>query len=49
MRQAQSGHKRPVFVYNIIADDTLDDVVIARNAGKGTVQDALREAARRRK
>lgn len=49
VRQAQSGHKRPVFVYNIIADDTLDDVVIARNAGKGTVQDALREAARRRK
>ena len=44
MRQKQSGHKRPVWVYSIVADDTLDDVVLERHASKRTVQDLLLEA-----
>jgi len=48
VRQMQSGHKRPVWVYSIITDDTLDDVVLERHKGKRNVQDLLLEAMTRK-
>jgi hypothetical protein len=47
MRQKQSGHKRPVWAYSIVADDTLDDTILARHETKREVQDLLLEAMRR--
>jgi len=47
-RQAQAGHKRPVFIYHLIATGTLDETVIERRANKQTVQAALLNAAKRR-
>lgn len=47
-RQAQSGYDRPVFVYNIIAKGTLDEVVIDRIANKKSVQDLLIERMKMR-
>lgn len=41
VRQKQSGKDRPVFLYNIVTDDTLDDVVLARHESKREVQDLL--------
>lgn len=41
--QHQAGHPRPVFVYQIQADDTLDQVVQARVEGKADVQGLLME------
>lgn len=49
MRQLQSGHKRPVFVYPIIARDTLDELVQVRHTSKREVQDLLMEAVRSRR
>lgn len=49
MRQLQSGLDRSVFVYDIIADDTLDDVVIESHASKRSVGEALSLATKRRK
>ena len=46
-RQAQSGHDRPVFIYYILARDTLDGAVLERLQGKKTVVEALMEATRR--
>jgi SNF2 family DNA or RNA helicase len=46
LRQMQSGYKRPVFVYSIIADNTADEAVLARNAGKASVMDALMASLR---
>lgn len=43
-RQMQAGHPRPVYVYALVAEDTLDEVVVKRRDGKGSVQDALMEA-----
>lgn len=40
-RQKQSGYDRPVFVYAIVARNTLDEAVIQRNAGKADLMDAL--------
>lgn len=48
-RQAQAGHPRPVYVYHIVAKDTLDEVVIERRKGKKSVQDALLEYMKRTK
>lgn len=42
-RQAQSGHPRPVFVYNIVAKDTLDETVQERIKSKRAVLDLLME------
>lgn len=42
-RQAQSGHARPVFIYNIIARDTVDEVVQERIRSKREVLDLLLE------
>lgn len=48
VRQKQSSYERPVWVYNIIARDTMDEQVIARTESKRSVQDTLLEAMKRR-
>jgi SNF2 family DNA or RNA helicase len=48
MRQMQAGRDRGVFVYNIIARNTVDEDVIARNKGKYSVEQALMMAMKRR-
>ena len=40
-RQAQAGHKRPVFIYHIIAKNTADEMAIKRRESKREVQDLL--------
>jgi len=47
-RQMQAGHNRPVFVHNIIARDTVDEMVIERVETKREVQDVLLEAMKRK-
>jgi SNF2 family DNA or RNA helicase len=47
MRQLQAGFERPVFIYDLIADGTLDEVVIDARRSKLTVQNALLRAMRR--
>lgn len=47
-RQLQAGHDRPVFIYHIIARDTVDELVMARRESKREVQDLLLEAMKRR-
>lgn len=47
-RQMQAGHDRPVFIYHIVARDTVDEVVMERRDGKRTVQDLLLEACKRK-
>jgi len=49
VRQKQAGYERPVFVYNIVARDTVDEMVIERIATKRSVQDILLDAMKRRK
>ena len=41
VRQMQSGYKRPVFVYSIVADKTADEAVIANQTGNVSMMDAL--------
>lgn len=48
-RQKQSGYDRPVFVYYILARDTVDEQIKERLEGKGSVQDLLLNAMKRRK
>jgi SNF2 family DNA or RNA helicase len=48
VRQMQSGYDRPVYIYNIIARDTVDEMVIARRETKRSVQDLLMEAVNKR-
>lgn len=43
-RQMQAGHDRAVFIHNIIARDTVDELVIKRVETKREVQDLLLEA-----
>jgi SNF2 family DNA or RNA helicase len=40
-RQMQAGHDRPVFIHNIIARDTVDELVMERIETKREVQDIL--------
>jgi SNF2 family DNA or RNA helicase len=47
-RQLQSGFDRPVYVYDVIAEDTIDEVVLARHKSKRAVQDLLLEAVKAR-
>jgi SNF2 family DNA or RNA helicase len=47
VRQAQSGHKRPVYIHHIVARDTVDELVMARRETKRAVQDLLLEAMRK--
>lgn len=46
-RQAQAGHDRPVFIYHILAKDTVDELVLERRNSKRSVQDILLEAMKR--
>jgi SNF2 family DNA or RNA helicase len=48
VRQMQAGHHRPVFIHNIIARDTVDEMVIERVETKKEVQDILLEAMKKR-
>lgn len=47
-RQAQAGYDRPVFIYHIVAADTVDELVMARRESKRAIQDLLLEAMKRR-
>jgi SNF2 family DNA or RNA helicase len=49
VRQLQAGHKRPVFIYNILTENTVDELVLARIETKREVQDLLLEAMKCRK
>lgn len=42
-RQKQSGHDRPVFVYRIVAEGTIDEQKLVILDGRASAQDALRE------
>lgn len=46
-RQAQAGHPRPVFLYHIIAEGTVDELVLERMESKREVQDLLLESLKR--
>ena len=48
MRQLQAGFNRPVWVYQIVAENTLDSDVIESHAAKTSVQQALLNAMKRR-
>ena len=43
-RQMQAGHDRPMFIHNLIARDTVDEMVIERVNTKRETQDILMEA-----
>lgn len=47
-RQLQAGHDRPVFIYYIVAKDTVDAMVLERLETKREVQDILLEAMKHR-
>lgn len=47
MRQLQAGFQRPCQVYKIVAEDTLDEDVIASQISKTSVQSALLSAMKR--
>lgn len=48
VRQLQAGYDRNVFVYTIICEDTMDEVVVERRDGKATIQDLLMSRLTRR-
>ncbi|MBM3856035.1 MAG: DEAD/DEAH box helicase, partial [Verrucomicrobia bacterium] len=41
VRQAQAGHDRPVYVYDLVADGTIDELVLRRHETKADVQELL--------
>ena len=47
VRQMQAGYDRPVFIYNLIARNTADEIVLERVKTKAEVQDLLKAAMRR--
>lgn len=47
-RQLQAGHDRPMFIHNIIAAGTVDEMVIERVETKREVQDILLSAMKRK-
>jgi SNF2 family DNA or RNA helicase len=49
VRQYQAGKKQPVLIYNIIAHNTVDELVLARHETKAAVQSILLEAMKRKK
>jgi len=49
VRQQQAGLDRPVYIHNIIARDTVDELVLERLESKRSVQEILLEALKRRK
>jgi SNF2 family DNA or RNA helicase len=48
VRQQQAGFDRAVTIHNIVAEDTVDELVLARHDTKRSVQDLLLEAMKRR-
>lgn len=48
VRQLQSGHNRKVLVYDIVAEDTIDEMIAARVQQKCTVQEAVFAAMKRK-
>jgi SNF2 family DNA or RNA helicase len=48
VRQAQSGYKRNVFEYRIVAKGTIDEDIYDRHRSKRAVQDCLMDGMRRR-
>lgn len=48
VRQLQAGHKRPMFIYHIVARDTIDEDVMLRRETKREVQDILLDAMKRK-
>ena len=46
-RQAQAGHDRPVFVYYIVAENTVDALALERLKTKASVQEILLQAMKR--
>lgn len=47
VRQAQAGHQRVVFIHHIVAEDTIDELVLKRRETRREVQDLLLEAMQR--
>lgn len=47
VRQYQAGYTRPVYIYDIIARSTVDELVIARHETKRAVQSLLLEALKK--
>lgn len=47
-RQAQAGHDRPVYIYHILARDTVDEMIVQRRETKRSVQDILLNALKRK-
>lgn len=47
-RQMQSGYDRPVYIYNIRAEHTIDKLVIQRRTDKRSVQDLLMDSGRQK-
>ncbi len=47
-RQAQAGHDRPVFIHHIVAEDTVDEMVMEARDSKREVQDILMLAMKRK-
>lgn len=48
VRQMQAGFRRPVFIYHILARDTIDEDVMERRETKRAVQDILLDAMKRK-
>lgn len=48
VRQLQSGHERKVLIYDIVAEDTVDEAVIERLETKCSVQEAFFTAMKRK-
>jgi SNF2 family DNA or RNA helicase len=49
VRQLQAGHNRPVFIYHIVARNTVDEDVMERRRSKRQVHEILMDAMKRRK
>jgi len=47
VRQLQSGYDRPTFIHNIIARDTMDEIVLERVETKASVQELFLKAMKR--
>lgn len=47
VRQKQSGYDRPVFIHYILAENTVDDMVLERIQTKRSVQDILMDAMKK--
>jgi len=48
VRQAQAGYDRPVWIHDIVAENTVDELVLLRHETKREVQDILLQAMKRR-